>query len=108
MAGDRQVGGATSGEVWSRRLRPTYDKRVEKMNSILKRLRKLGDNELCSISDAIDSELERRQELAEAIPESARRRAIQREQSYRARNGASALPVRVAGLRKIRRRRKAA
>ena len=78
------------------------------MNSILKRLRKLSDDELCGISEAIDGELERRQDLAEAIPESARRRAVQREQSYRHRTGAAALPVRVAGMRKIRKRRKAA
>lgn len=78
------------------------------MNSILKRLRKLGDDELCSISDAIDGELERRQDLVDAIPESARRRAVQREQSYRHSTGAAALPVRVAGMRKIRKRRRAA
>jgi len=78
------------------------------MNSILRRLRKLGDDELCAISEAIDTELERRQELSDDVPESARRRAVQRERSYRRDTGASALPVLIAGLRKVRKHRRAA
>ncbi len=78
------------------------------MNSILKRLRKLSDDELCAVSEAIDGELERRQEMTDRLPESARRRAIQREQSYRHGTGSSAIPVRVAGMRKPRRDRRAA
>jgi ribosomal protein S13 len=78
------------------------------MNSILKQLRKLSEDELCSVSEAIDGELERRQDLAEAIPESARRRAVMREKSYRHSTGSSALPVRIAGMRKARKTRRAA
>ena len=69
----------------------------------------LADDELLAVSEAIDRELERRQEQEDPIPESARLRAIKRSQSYRHNTGASALPVRVAGLRdKQRQRRRAA
>ncbi len=78
------------------------------MNSILKQLHKMGDDELCGISEAIDGELSRRQDLAEAIPESARRRAVLRDKSYRQRTGATAAPVRVAGMKKTRKTRRAA
>ena len=78
------------------------------MNAVLKRLHKLADDELLAISEAIDQELERRLEQMDPIPESARRRAVQRSQSYRHRTGSSALPVRVAGLRDAQKRRRAA
>ena len=79
------------------------------LNSLLKRLHKLADDELLAVSEAIDRELENRQEHQEPVPESARRRAIQRSQSYRHSTGSSALPVRVAGLReKQKQRRRAA
>ena len=78
------------------------------MNALLKRLHKLADDELLAISEAIDRELERRLDLTDSVPESARRRAIQRSQSYRRRTGSSALPVRVAGLRDAQKRRRAA
>jgi hypothetical protein len=73
------------------------------MNAILKRLRKLPDNELYVLSDAIDAELERRSQLAEEAYDSARRRALERQQSYRRRNGAFAPPVKAAGLKTTRR-----
>ena len=69
------------------------------MKSLLKRLHRLDDDELQAISEAIDYELERRLQRAERIPESARRRAVQRSQSYRQCNGSSAPPVRVTGMR---------
>ena len=78
------------------------------MNVLLKRLHKLADDELLAVSEAIDRELERRLDLTDSVPESARRRAVQREQSYRRRTGSSALPVRVAGLRDAHKRRRAA
>lgn len=78
------------------------------MNALLKRLRKLADDQLLAVSEAIDRELERRQGLTDSIPESARRRAVQRAQSYRRRTGASALPVRVAGLREQQKLRRVA
>jgi hypothetical protein len=74
------------------------------MNAILKRLRKLPDHELYTLSDAIDAELERRSQLADESFDSARRRAVEREQSYRRRNGAFAPPVKATGLGKPIRR----
>jgi ribosomal protein S13 len=78
------------------------------MNAILKRLRQLSDDELLSVSEAIDIELEHRLEREDEIPDSARRRAVQRQKSYRHSLGSSALPVKVAGLKDSRRRRFAA
>lgn len=77
------------------------------MNAILKRLQGLGDDELMEISAAVDAELDRRAEFSDAVPESARQRAIARGQSYRRSTGASAPPIRAVGLRDIRRNRAA-
>ncbi|MEN6406381.1 MAG: hypothetical protein ABFC77_07915 [Thermoguttaceae bacterium] len=77
------------------------------MNAILKRLQQLGEDDLLSLSEAIDVELERRQSRFDEVPESARRRALAREHSYRHCNGASAPPIRAVGLRDIRRNRAA-
>ena len=78
------------------------------MDAILKRLRQLSDDELLSVSEAIDMELELRLQRQEEIPDSARRRAVQRQKSYRRTLGSSALPVRMAGLKDVRPRRRAA
>lgn len=78
------------------------------MDAVLKRLRKLADDELLEVSEAIDRELDHRLQLSDLHPESARKRAVQRGKSYRRCNGASALPVRVTGMRPTRRRRLAA
>ena len=78
------------------------------MKLLVKRLNKLSEDELINLSEAIDCELERRLDRAEGVPESARRRAVQRTQSYRQSTGASALPVIVTGLRENRSRRRAA
>ncbi len=75
------------------------------MKALLKRLHRLDDDELLAISEAIDHELDRRLQRAERIPESARRRAVQRSQSYRQRNGSAAPPVRVTGMRQSPRNR---
>jgi hypothetical protein len=78
------------------------------MNAILKRLHQLGDDELLSLSEAIDVELESREEIYGDIPpESARSRAISRGQSYRRSTGAAAPPIRAVGLRDSRRHRAA-
>jgi hypothetical protein len=69
------------------------------MKSIVKKLHNLNDDELLIISEAIDLELEHRQEKIEEIPESARRRAVMRDQSYRRATGSSAPPVRATGLK---------
>ncbi len=78
------------------------------MRSILKLLRKMADEELLSVSEEIDMELERRLERVDPVPDSARRRAVMRSQSYRHRTGASAPPVSATGLGKARRNRLAA
>ncbi len=72
------------------------------MNALLKRLHRLDEDELLGISEAIDLELERRLYETDGIPESARQRAIAREQSYRHSTGSAAVPIRVVGLRKPR------
>jgi hypothetical protein len=74
------------------------------MNAFLKRLQSLDNDELLGISEAIDIELERRLEQADPIPESARRRAIAREKSYRRSTGSAAPPIRAVGLRDTHRR----
>jgi ribosomal protein S13 len=78
------------------------------MNAILNRLQRLSDDELLSVSEAIDIELELRLERQEEIPDSARRRAVQRQKSYRHSLGSAALPVKVTGMKDSRRRRLAA
>jgi ribosomal protein S13 len=78
------------------------------MNAILNRLHRLSDDELLSVSEAIDVELERRLERQEEIPDSARRRAVQRQKSYRHSLGSAVLPVKIAGMKDSRRRRLAA
>jgi hypothetical protein len=78
------------------------------MKAILKNLNDLNNDELLSLSEAIDLELGRRQERTEEIPESARRRAVLRDQSYRRATGSTAPPVRVTGLKGQRKRRHAA
>ena len=78
------------------------------MQTIMKKLRFLKDEELLALCEAVDLEIDRRQERGEEIPESARRRAILREQSYRRSTGSSAPPVRVTGLKEPRKRRPAA
>ncbi len=78
------------------------------MNGLLKRLGQLADQELYSLSEAIDLELQRREELTEEVPESARRRANDRRDSYRRRTGAFAPPIRAVGLGKANGPRRAA
>jgi hypothetical protein len=78
------------------------------MKAIIKNLNNLNNDELQALTEAIDLELERRQERMEEIPESARRRAILRDQSYRRSTGSTAPPVRVTGLKEQRNRRHAA
>ena len=78
------------------------------MDTVLKRLRKMADDELLEVCEAIDRELDCRLQLSDPYPESARQRAVQRSKSYRHCNGAAALPVRATGMRPTRRRRLAA
>jgi hypothetical protein len=74
------------------------------MKAILKRLCQLSDDELLNLSEAIDIEWENRVNHNDSIPDSARRRALSREQSYRHSTGSAAPPIRAIGLRDIRRR----
>ena len=72
------------------------------MKSILNLLVDLADADLYALCEAIDMELQRREEPVSEVPDSARRRAIEREQSYRQRTGAAAPPVRIIGIGKRR------
>jgi hypothetical protein len=74
------------------------------MSTYLNRVQQMSDEELLAFAEAIDFELERRQESLDPIPDSARRRANARQQSYRRSVGASAPPIRAVGLRDTRRR----
>ncbi|MGW8257344.1 MAG: hypothetical protein ACWGMZ_07670 [Thermoguttaceae bacterium] len=74
------------------------------MNSIIKKLKFLNKDELLLISEAIDVEIDRRQTRMDEVPESARRRAVMRDKSYRHATGSSAPPVRVTGLKGPRKR----
>ncbi len=78
------------------------------MNSIVKRLRKLADDELLAIGEAVDIELARRLDREEDAPDSARKRAVQRSQSYRHETGAAGVPIRVAGMPKPGKHRRVA
>ncbi len=78
------------------------------MNSIVKRLRKLADDELLAIGEAVDTELARRLDREEGAPDSARKRAVQRSRSYRHETGAAAVPVRVTGMPKPGKQRRVA
>ena len=78
------------------------------MNTILRRLQDLADADLYALSEAVDMELSRRDDVAGETLDSARRRAVEREQSYRRRNGAAAPPIRVVGIGKQSPRRRAA
>jgi hypothetical protein len=74
------------------------------MSTYLSRVQQMSDEELLAFAEAIDLELERRQESLDPIPDSARRRANARQQSYRRSVGASAPPIRAVGLRDQQRR----
>jgi hypothetical protein len=76
------------------------------MNSIISKLKLLEDDQLLVLSEALDSEIARREEKMEDYPESARGRARMREQSYRANIGAKAPPIRSVGMKDAGRRRK--
>ncbi len=78
------------------------------MNAFLKSLKSLDDEQLVTMSDAIDLELEHRMECYDDLPDSARRRAVERGGSYRRKNGSSAPPVALTGLRDPVRKRHAA
>lgn len=76
------------------------------MQSMITRLRSLGDEELLVLSEAIDIEIARREERMEEYPDSARTRARQREQSYRSSLGAKAPPIRAVGMKDAGRKRR--
>jgi len=77
------------------------------MKPIRKRLGKLAEEELLVLSKAIDNELLRRQHLRDAVSESVDRRAEERMESYR-HDHDSAMPARVASVRKSQQERRAA
>jgi hypothetical protein len=76
------------------------------MQSIFKQLRDLSDEELLELSEALDNEVTSRSIEIDDVPDSARRRAVERNQSYRRRTGSAAPPVRYTGLKEPHRKRK--
>ncbi len=78
------------------------------MSSILNQLQELADADLFALCEAVDMELQRREGLTDELPDSARRRALERGESYRRRTGAAAPPVRSVGLHKRNAGRRAA
>jgi len=78
------------------------------MSSILNQLQELADADLYALCEAVDMELQRREGLSDELPDSARRRALERGESYRRRTGAAAPPVRNVGLHKRNAGRRAA
>ena len=78
------------------------------MNTILDQLQELADSDLYSLSEAVDVELQRRDDIVGADSDSARRRAQEREESYRRRTGSAATPVRIIGIGKTPKSRRAA
>jgi hypothetical protein len=70
------------------------------VKSILNELQELADSDLYALCEAVDMELQRREGLSGDLPDSARRRALERGESYRRRTGAAAPPVRAVGLHK--------
>jgi hypothetical protein len=78
------------------------------MQSIISKLRYLEDDQLLIVSEAIDIEIARREELMEEHPDSAKTRARQRGRghSYRSNLGTKAPPVRVVGMKDSGRRRR--
>ena len=77
------------------------------MKSIFRQLEELADADLYVLSEAVDLELQRRDDNCDEAVDSARRRVQERGQSYRHRTGASAPPVRIVGLTKLPPRRAA-
>lgn len=78
------------------------------MQSILRQIKRMATEQLLIVSGEIDAELERRQNEADVIPISARRRVQQRQKSHRQDNGAAAPSVMTVGLGKRVKRRRAA
>ena len=78
------------------------------MKSILSELQELADSDLFALCEAVDMELQRRESLTADVPDSARRRAIERGESYRRRTGAVRRPFSRVGLRKSQSGRRAA
>jgi hypothetical protein len=74
------------------------------MKTILRQLQELADSDLYALCEAVDMELQRREELIDETPDSARRRAVARGQSYRRRTGSAVPPVRIVGIGKSPRR----
>ena len=77
------------------------------MNAILRQLQQLADTDLYTLSEVVDRELQRRDDVVGEFSDSARCRAVEREQSYRRRNGAAAPRVREVGIGRMQRRRAA-
>ena len=78
------------------------------MQSILKQLQELANADLYALCEAVDLELQRREEIIDDVPDSARRRANERGHGYSRRIGAASEQVRNIGIGKPSPRRRAA
>ena len=77
------------------------------MKTILEQLQELTDARLFVLAEAVDAELGRREVVPDDFLDSARHRALEREESYRRRNGAAAPRVRIVGIKPLPQRRAA-
>ncbi len=78
------------------------------MKTILSQLQELADADLYALSEAVDMELDHRDEIVGEAPDSGRRRAAEREEGYRRRNGAAVPRDRIISIGKSSPRRRAA
>jgi hypothetical protein len=83
---------------------PARSGRKQAMHAIFKHLQEIEEVDLYALMDAVDAELQRRAEVTGEDYYSARRRAIERQQSYRHHAGAGAPPVREVGIGKPNKR----
>jgi hypothetical protein len=77
------------------------------VESLLNQIQELAEADLYVLAEAVELELQGREGIAGEFADSARRRAVEREQSYRRRAGAGAPPIRVVGIGKPGKRRAA-
>jgi hypothetical protein len=77
------------------------------MKSILRQLQELADADLYALCETVELELQRRKDVAGDDSESARRRASERHEGYRHRNGAAMPRTRVTNIGKPPRKRAA-
>ena len=71
------------------------------MHDYLKQAQHLSTEDLLVLSEEISDEVDCRLSRTETIPDSARRRSIRRQRSYRRSTGSAAPPIQAVGLLNI-------